>query len=160
TACKKGDVINSEYELETAPLAIAEITDEKGGPIPCKVQFKGTNGTLPPNWGPPSARDAVVNLYYTPNGRFTVPLNPGTYEAIVSRGPEYDVARVPLKVEKAARVPLKATLRRAFSTPGWVSADFHSHSTPSGDNTTDQRGRVVNLLCEHVEFAPCTEHNR
>ena len=23
-----------------------------------------------------------------------------------------------------------------------------------------QFGRVLNLLCEHVEFAPCTEHNR
>jgi hypothetical protein len=45
-------------------------------------------------------------------------------------------------------------------TPGWVSTDFHSHSTPSGDNTTSQLGRVINLICEHIEFAPCTEHNR
>jgi hypothetical protein len=67
---------------------------------------------------------------------------------------------LPLKVEKGRRVPLKATLKRAFETPGWVSADFHSHSSPSGDNTSDQRGRVLNLLCEHIEFAPCTEHNR
>ena len=156
TPAKKDEVINTEYELETASQIVAEITDEKGGPIPCK----GTNGTDSPNWGPPSARQAVVNLYYTPNGRFTVPINPGTYEAIISYGPEYDVVRVPLKVDKAARVPLKATLKRVFLTPGWVSADFHSHSSPSGDNTTDQRGRVLNLLCEHIEFAPCTEHNR
>jgi hypothetical protein len=45
-------------------------------------------------------------------------------------------------------------------TPGWISGDFHSHSSPSGDNTSSQRGRVLNLLCEHVEFAPWTEHNR
>ena len=75
-------------------------------------------------------------------------------------GPEYDMVKVPLKVEKASIVPLKATLKRAYSTPGWVSCDFHSHSSPSGDNTADQRGRVLNLLCEHIEFAPCTEHNR
>ncbi len=49
---------------------------------------------------------------------------------------------------------------RSVQTPGWVSGDFHSHSTPSGDNTSSQLGRVLNLLCEHVEFAPCTEHNR
>src|SRR5262249_8934018 len=30
----------------------------------------------------------------------------------------------------------------------------------SGDNTSSQYGRVLNLLCEHVEYAPCTEHNR
>jgi hypothetical protein len=157
---KKDDLINTEYELEAAPMVLAEISDETGGPIPCKVAFKGTSGTHDPNWGPPAAREAVVNLFYSATGRFTVPINPGTYVAIVSHGPEYDVVRVPLRVDKAARVPLRATLHRALHTPGWVSADFHSHSSPSGDNTTDQRGRVLNLLAEHIEFAPCTEHNR
>lgn len=55
---------------------------------------------------------------------------------------------------------MAATLVRTVNTPGWVSADFHSHSTPSGDNTASQYGRVLNLLAEHLEFAPCTEHNR
>ena len=55
---------------------------------------------------------------------------------------------------------IKAALVRSVDTTGWVSSDFHSHSTPSGDNTSSQLGRVLNLVCEHVEFAPCTEHNR
>jgi hypothetical protein len=160
TAYKPNDVINSAYELAAASRVVAEVTDEAGGPIPCKVAFKGTNSTTSPNWGPTSAREAVVNLVYTANGRFSVPINPGTYEALVSYGPAYDVVRLPLKVDPGARVPLRASLRRAFRTPGWVSADFHSHSSPSGDNISDQRGRVLNLLAEHIEFAPCTEHNR
>ena len=49
---------------------------------------------------------------------------------------------------------------RTVKTDGWISTDFHSHSSPSGDNTSSQLGRVLNLLCEQVEFAPCTEHNR
>src|SRR6185295_10159492 len=56
--------------------------------------------------------------------------------------------------------PLAVQLKRVIDTRGWLSADFHSHSTPSGDNTASQRGRVLNLLSEHIEFAPCTEHNR
>jgi hypothetical protein len=160
TRYKKDDVVNTEYELETAARVVAEISDAKGGPIPCKVAFKGTGQTPSPYWGPPAARDAVVNLYYSVSGRFTMPINPGTYEAIISYGPEYDVVRLPLEVGRGKSVPLKATLKRAFRTPGWVSSDFHSHSSPSGDNVTDQRGRVLNLLCEHIEFAPCTEHNR
>ncbi len=55
---------------------------------------------------------------------------------------------------------MAAELKRTVDTQGWLSADFHSHSTPSGDNTASQRGRVLNLLAEHLEFAPCTEHNR
>jgi hypothetical protein len=157
---KKDETLNTEYALETPAQVVAAITDAHGGPIPCKVAFKGTGETTSPNWGPPSARQAVVNLFYSENGRFTVPINPGSYEAIISHGPEYDLVRVPVTVEKGKPTPLRTVLKRAFSTPGWVSADFHSHSTPSGDNTTDQRGRVLNLLCEDIEFAPCTEHNR
>jgi hypothetical protein len=160
TDFKKDEVLNTEYEMETASKVAAEITDEKGGTIPCKVAFNGLSGTVNPNWGPPAACRNVVNLVYSENGRFTVPINPGQYEALVSYGPEYDVVRLPLTVDKAKSTSLKATLKRAFTTPGWVSADFHSHSTPSGDNTADQRGRVLNLLCEHIEYAPCTEHNR
>jgi hypothetical protein len=157
---KKDTHISTEYGLERASEVVAEISDEKGGPIPCKVAFKGLGDTLSPYWGPPAARQAVVNLFHSVDGRFTVPINPGSYEAIISYGPCFDVVRVPLKVEKGARVPLKATLKRAFRTPGWVSADFHSHSSPSGDNTGDQRGRVLNHICDNIEFAPCTEHNR
>jgi hypothetical protein len=146
--------------MPVAPVILAEITNANGGPTPCKVQFKGVNGTQNPNWGPPSAIHAVNNLYYSQNGKFTVPIAPGEYEAIISYGVEHDVVRIPLKVEKAQKVPLKAVLKRTVQSPGWVSADFHSHSSPSGDNTTDQRGRVLNLLCENIEFAPCTEHNR
>jgi len=160
TGYKTDETLNSEYKLETPAQVVATITDEKGGPIPCKVAFKGKGESTSPNWGPPNARQGVVNLFYSENGKFTVPINPGEYEATVTYGPEYDLVRVPLTIEKGKSAPLKAVLKRAFATPGWVSADFHSHSTPSGDNTTDQRGRVLNLLCEHIEFAPCTEHNR
>jgi hypothetical protein len=146
--------------MPVAPLVVAEISNERGGPIPCKVQFKGLNGTQNPNWGPTSAIHAVGNLYYSHNGRFTVPIAPGQYEAIISYGVEHDVVRVPLKIDKDQKVPLKAELKRTVQSPGWVTADFHSHSSPSGDNTAEQRGRVLNLLCENIEFAPCTEHNR
>jgi hypothetical protein len=73
--------------------------------------------------------------------------------------------------------PLKATLVRSVETRGWISADFHNHSTASaetdqfyvypyewnpsvdGDSCASQLGRVLNLLCEGIEFAPPTEHN-
>lgn len=160
TKYARDEVVHAEHEMAHAPVVIGEIMDEKGGPIPCKVAFKGTEGTSSPNWGPPSAGGAVVNLAYTADGRFRMPINPGTYEVLVSHGPEYDVARLSIKVAAGATVPVRAALRRAFTTPGWVSTDFHGHATPSGDNTADQRGRVLNLLAEHIEFAPCTEHNR
>ncbi len=152
--------INTQFSMDNASAVAATVTDERGLPIPCKVQFNGLGDTKKPNWGPPAARRAVVNLYYSENGKFEVAIDPGEYEAIVSYGPEYDVVRKTVQVAKGKVTTLRAKLRRAFTSPGWVSADFHSHSSPSGDNTADQRGRVINLLAEHIEFAPCTEHNR
>lgn len=151
---------NIALDLPSPSRVKAAITDDAGAPIPCKVQFKGLNGTKNPNFGPKSAAHAVENLYYSHNGTFDLAIDPGEYEAIVSYGPVYDVQRVALKVVAGESVALNARLKKSVQTDGWFSADFHSHSSPSGDNTSDQRGRVLNLLCEHTDFAPCTEHGR
>ncbi len=99
-------------------------------------------------------------MYYSHDGRFRQILAPGKYDVIISYGPEYDAVFTRIDVERGGEAKLEAKLDRSVQTDGWVSADFHSHSSPSGDNTSSQLGRVLNLLCEHIEFAPCTEHNR
>ena len=124
------------------------------------MQFRGVEGTKDPVLGPPSGEHAVGNLYYSHDGKFEQIVPPGKYEAIVSHGPEYDAVFTPIEVKQGETAHLAARPKHTVSTPGWISADFHSHSTPSGDNTASQLGRVLNLLCEHVEYAPCTEHNR
>jgi hypothetical protein len=147
-------------ELPEPGRVRASITDEQGKPIACKVQFVGRDGTRSPDFGPESGDHAVRNLIYSAQGRFTRILDPGSYDVIVSHGPEYDAIFAKLEVERGKVIPMKATLVRSVKTEGWISGDFHSHSSPSGDNTSSQLGRVLNLLCEHIEFAPCTEHNR
>ena len=147
-------------ELPQAGSVAARVTGEDGGPIPCKVQFLGRDATPDADFGHQTGEWAVRSVYYSENGRFNQPLPPGKYQAIVSHGPEYDAAFLDLEINHGVATPLEAVLVRSVQTPGWVSADFHSHSSPSGDNTSSQLGRVLNLLCEHIEFAPCTEHNR
>lgn len=146
--------------LELPGYVVAEISDEQGGPIPCKVQFVGRGDTNSPDFGPDSKAWQVGNCYYSHTGRFAVDLDPGSYDVIISRGPEYDAVFTQLDVARGKEAMLRAKLVRTVKTPGWISADYHSHSSPSGDNTSEQLGRVLNLLAEHVEFAPCTEHNR
>lgn len=147
----------STYQPGTAKISVV---DQNGRSIPAKVEFRGNGDTPTPNWGPETAEHFVRNLAYTADGQFSVPLQSGNYDLIVSHGPEYDAAFLTLKVVAGETAPLTVTLPRTVQTPGWVSSDFHSHSSPSGDNTGSQRGRVLNLAAEHIEFAPCTEHNR
>jgi hypothetical protein len=149
-----------DVELAEAGAVVAHVTDEKGGDIPCKVQFLGKNGTADPDFGPTTGEHAVKNVYYSQNGKFRRVLDPGTYDVIVSFGNEHDAVFTEVTVERGKETPLDATLVRSVKSDGWISADFHNHSSPSGDNTASQLGRVLNLLCEQIEFAPCTEHNR
>lgn len=157
TAEDKGEV---EIELEAPGYVKGTVTDDAGKPIPCKVAFHGEQGTPDPNFGPESGDTAVKNLVYAVSGSFTQEVLPGKYEVVVSYGPEYDIAVQQIMVEQGKHAALTAKLKRSVNTAGWVSSDFHSHSSPSGDNTSSQFGRVQNLICEHIEFGPCTEHNR
>ena len=129
-------------------------------PIPAKVEFLGRGETAKPNFGPESAEYLVGNLAYTASGRVETVLQQGQYDLIISHGPEYDAEFTRLQIESGKTAELKVVLKRVVNSEGWVSADFHSHSSPSGDNTSSQLGRVLNLAAEHIEFAPCTEHNR
>ena len=129
-----------EVELPAPGYVVAAITDERGDTIPCKVQFRGRGDTPSPNFGPDSAIHGVRNLYYTADGKFRVAIAPGEYDVIISHGPEFDAVFDTLKVTRGKETPLAAKLQRVVDTRGWLSADFHSHSTPSGDNTASQRG--------------------
>ena len=141
-------------------FASITITDTDGHSIPAKIQFKGKGETPTPNWAPETGEHLVKNLAYTANGKADVTLEAGEYEITVSRGSEYHADFRTLKVEDGQTTEMAVKLARVVETAGWVSADFHSHSSPSGDNTSSQLGRVLNLIGEHIEFAPCTEHNR
>ncbi len=136
------------------------VTDGEGREIPCKVQIAGVGDTPTPNFGPDTAVFGVRNLRYTPNGQFSQPLPPGQYALIASHGPEYDAVFAEVEVTAGETTDFSCELVRSVDTTGWISSDFHSHASPSGDNTSSQLGRVLNLVCEHIEFAPCTEHNR
>ncbi len=146
--------------LEPASRIVAQVTDNSGQAIPAKLQIVGMEPTVSPNFGPDTAEFAIRNLLYTASGKVSHPLAPGKYSVIVSRGPEYDAVTESIDLSAGQTARLKVALTRSVDSTGWVSGEFHSHSTPSGDNTSLQRGRVLNLLAENLEFAPCTEHNR
>lgn len=146
--------------LPSPGRVVASIVDGAGQPIACKVEFVGTGPTDSPNFGHDSEAYGVRNLRYTPDGRFDQKIDPGQYDVIVSHGSEYDAYFGQITVSGGEATPLEVSLPRTVETPGWVSTDFHSHASPSGDNTASQLGRVLNLVAEHIEYAPCTEHNR
>ncbi|GEP44394.1 CehA/McbA family metallohydrolase [Brevifollis gellanilyticus] len=138
-----------------------EITGEDGKPLPCKAHFepldeKAAKLDLGPKW----RAHGCVDQYHSENGHFTQQLPAGRYRVVVVRGPEYSHLSQEVTLANQQEYVFKGTLKRLVDTKGWISSDFHNHSTPSGDNVCDTDGRLINLAVEHIEFAPTSEHNR
>lgn len=155
-----GEVVSFEATMALPAGVVFDITDDAGRDLPCKAQFRGIEGTKSPNLGPQNRAHGCVDQYHSETGKFRVDLPPGRYEIVVTRGIEYSHLATTITLEPEQTVPITGTLKRLVDTTGWVSSDYHNHSTPSGDNTCGTDDRIINLAAEHIEFAPTTEHNR
>ena len=149
----------SETLSASSGVAFA-ITGNDGKDTPCKIQFIGTGTTKTPNLGPQNRAHGCVDQWHSETGKFNVALDPGTYQLVITRGIEHSHLVREVTVKAGAFAPVAAQLKRLVDTRGWVSTDFHNHSTPSGDNQCGTDDRIINLAAEHIEFAPTTEHNR
>ena len=137
-----------------------DIRDEAGVSIPCKAQFNGIGGTKSPNLGPNNRAHGCVDQYHSETGKFRVQVPPGKYRVVVTRGMEHSHLSRELEVKSGEEVEFSGELGWLVDTAGWLSTDYHNHSTPSGDNTCGTPDRVINMAAEHLEFVPTTEHNR
>lgn len=148
-----------------ATLAVAsaiqfDIRDEAKRSIPCKAQFLTEEGTDFVNLGPEMRAHGCKDQYHSERGDFRVQLPPGKYRVVVTRGIEFSHIEKTIELKAGESAKFAGTLKRLVDTTGWVSADYHNHSTPSGDNVCGTDDRLINLAAEHIEFAPTTEHNR
>ena len=157
----KISTMNPKAVLKAASGIRFSVTDEDGKPLPCKAHFAPLNEKTPKlELGPKWRAHGCVDQYHSENGHFTQQLPPGKYHVVVVRGPEYSHLAKDITIDAGKIVDFKGTLKRLVDSKGWISADFHNHSTPSGDNVCDTDGRLINIAAEHLEFTPTTEHNR
>ncbi len=149
-------------ELSPPPASAVsfQIRDSGGRPSPAKVQFLGIKGTDTPEFGTNYRAHGCDHQYQTHDGAFTQQVPPGDYLIRITRGPEFDLVEREVQVEPQKELRIEATLTRTVDTAGWISTDYHSHSTPSGDNHCNTHDRLINFAAEQVEFIPTTEHNR
>ncbi len=159
-AIKAASTTRLDLAVAKASAVTVNIRNEKGERSPGKAHFIGVEGTETPNFGTGYRVHGGDHQYQTHDGQFTQQIPPGEYLVRITRGPEYDMVERRILVGKAETVQVEAVMKRTVDTRGWISTDFHSHSTPSGDNYCATDDRITNLVAEHIEFAPATEHNR
>jgi hypothetical protein len=157
---RRNETTKLDLRAPKASAVRVEIRDESGGYCPGKVQFIGEDGTPTPNFGTAYRAHGGDHQYQTHDGHFTQQTPPGRYLLRITHGPEFDLIEKHIEVGKGQTVAVSATLKRTVDTRGWISADYHAHSTPSGDNYCNTDDRLINFAAEQLEFIPTTEHNR
>lgn len=155
-----GGTAKVRIEMESASRIAFQITGADGAPIPCKAQILGVDGTSPVNLGPVMRAHGCKDQYHSENGHFSVQVPAGKYRIVVTHGIEFGHHEEEIVVAQGMESAVQASLKRVVDTKGWVSTDFHNHSTPSGDNVCGTADRIINIAAEQIEFTPTTEHNR
>jgi hypothetical protein len=101
----------------------------------------------------------IENAWWTKDGRIEAQVRPGTYDLVVTRGPEYEIATESITLEPGKFVAKQVQLVRGVQTDGWVAGDFHIHAAPSTDSGLPIDKRVISCAAEGLEVAVATDHN-
>ena len=88
-----------------------------------------------------------------------VPIEPGNYQVVVSRGAEYSLDAQNVTVNAGATSPVAATVEHVIDSTGFISADFHVHSIDSPDSRVPNGQRVLSMLDEGMDFFTPTDHD-
>lgn len=157
-------VADQEVQLVlTSPRAgqvTVRVVDELDRAIPSKLTFIRKDGAaLLPDYGDPYIAGEPAEVVFLPHGEGRLVLPPGSWEAVASRGMEYEIDRVPFTLSASDTVELELQVIRSVDTPGAFAADFHVHAINSFDSGTVLSDRVVTMVAEGVEFFTSTDHD-
>jgi len=175
-------------QMAAPATIVVGVVDELGRRAPVKVQLIGEFAPPPASVGQlpcqdiqcpdprdflyslaigehrrPTAFDGtrrfIENAWWTKDGRLQAQVRPGTYDLVVSRGPEYEVITQRVELVAGGSTVQELQLVRAFPTDGWIAGDFHIHAQPSTDSGLPIDERVISCAAEGLEIAVSTDHN-
>ena len=130
-----------------------------GALIPSRIRVEGLGLSRTPDVRAPRRDSVLIDTVVAAGGEVTLPLPPGEYRILCTRGPEWTIASRDLRVVADRRSTLEIRLTHVAQPGDWVASDFHVHSDESPDSAVSAEQRVASLLAEGVRFAVATEHN-
>lgn len=111
----------------------------------------------------PSDLQAIVHV--GADGRAVIPLPPGEYEVLVTRGMEYSAFpdTFPTRGQavdlRTMDQTVNATLAQVVDSTGWMSADLHVHAMGSPDSAVGNATRAMSFAAEGVDVLVSTDHD-
>ncbi len=163
-AVREGEESTVQLEALRGGVLTFTVHDQTGEKLPAKVTlFRKDDNTATsnrPDLGDPYIGGQPEWVLFAETGEGEIPLPPGDYYAVASRGLEYEIDRSDdFHIDALQGKHLDLTVDRSIDTSGWVSADFHVHSAPSHDSGVSLPMRVKTMAAEGVEFFAATDHD-
>ncbi len=147
--------------LEPARMGVIRATyvDEAGSGAPTHIVLKGLDGTEDPTPTSSARRYASRSTLYAVDGWAEIPVRPGRYRVVGTRGPAHSLSVREVTVADGAVVEVRDVLRREVDTSRYTAGDFHLHAARSPDSTVSNEARVASLACAGIEVAVASDHN-
>jgi len=142
-------------------LEVSAFDKKTSASLPCRFTITDTNDFLMPLKVEPSPRLAVrPGVVYSLDGKCKVGVLPGEYVVHATRGFEYGVDTVKVKVDRGDAKKVTLKIGREVPTEGWVSCDPHVHvRTFSGHGDSTVEERIPTIAGEGIELPVATDHN-
>jgi hypothetical protein len=161
---------DAEVDLTVEALVTVTVAVTGAGPrptgdgtFPVKVSLRPLDGDPAnnPRFGEEVIRSRGWRIEMLGADKSSFEAAPGSYQVIVSHGPEFDRVEInPFVVGADGPAPtLEATLSRVLETDGWLGCDFHQHTIGSLDSKTPLDFRVRENLAAGLECFATTEHD-
>lgn len=120
-------------------------------PLPAKVMLKAKPGTEPVDAGfGPGIANGVKDVFYAWRGAAHIPVTPGRYRIIVSRGIEYDIYQNDMDIVVGSHLDVPVSLKRVITPTGMMSVDAGVFTSASPVSNVSARDRVISAVCEGV----------
>lgn len=135
---------------------------EGGDPAPARVQvFPAAGGsvpTVPDAFGENLVGRGRLHAVFPPNGDVTLPVPPGRWRVVVSRGWLYEITDVTVDVTADATQEVTAAFTRVMPREGVLCGDFHIHTHRSPDSDDDARFKLASGAGEGLDVMARSDH--
>ncbi len=135
---------------------------EGGDPAPARVQVYpaagGTIPSVPEAFGEDLVGRGRLHAVFPTNGDVTLPVPPGRWRVVVSRGFAYEITDTTVDVTAGATQEVTATFTRVVPRDGVLCGDFHVHTHRSPDSGDDARLKLASGAGEGLDVMARSDH--
>lgn len=128
--------------------------------LPFAVRLAPTGPDVPTDPARVQSRpDGLQAAGWARDGEVVLTVEPGTYHAVVHRGPRYEAHEADVTVTAGGVERIEAPLALVVAPDGWVLGDTHEHASPSPDGSIAMEDRLILAAAHGLQVHFGTDHD-